>query len=94
MDRVMMIPMRVDISPALNFSIQTPHVLCFGVDTKIVAVEGEPYTGDYVVTPRAHDQTVLPTKRKQMLDDVTVLEVPYWETSNESGVTAYIAQEV
>ena len=94
MDRVMMVPMTVSIAPAIDFTIQTPTNISMGMDTAIVVGSGTPYTGDYVVTPRAHDQTVLPTKRKQMLDDVTVLEVPYWETSNESGVTAYIAQEV
>lgn len=94
MERVMVIPMTVSISPALNFSIQSPKAICFSIDTAIVTGGGTPYTGDYIVTPRAHDQTVLPTKRKVMADDVTVLEVPYWETSNESGVTAYIAQEV
>lgn len=94
MERVMTIPMRVDIAPALNFSIQSPHAIRFGLDTAIVIGGGQPYTGEYTVTPRAHNETVLPTKRKQMLDDVTVLRVPYYETSNESGVTAYIAQEV
>ena len=94
MERVMVIPMRVEISPAINFSIQTPRALNLGLDSAIVIGGGQPYTGEYTVTPKAHDQTVLPTKRKQMLDDVTVLEVPYYETSNESGVTVYIAQEV
>ena len=94
MERVMVIPMRVEISPAINFSIQTPRALSLGLDSAIVIGGGQPYTGEYTVTPKAHDQTILPTKRKQMLDDVTVLEVPYYETSNESGVTVYIAQEV
>ena len=53
-----------------------------------------PYTGDYVVTPLAHEQTVLRTKGKAMTDDVTVLEVPYYEISNPTGDTVYIASEV
>lgn len=94
MERVMTIPMRVDISPALNFSIQSPHAINFGLDTAIVTGSGTPYTGDYIVTPKAHAQTVLPTKRKLMTDDITVLEIPYWETTNPNGKTVYIAEEV
>lgn len=49
------------------------------------------YSGDYVVTPLAFEQTVLDTSGKKMADDVTVLEVPYYEVSNTSGKTVYIA---
>ena len=94
MDKVMMVPMTVSIAPAIDFTIQTPTNINFGIDVAIVAGGGKPYTGDYVVTPKAHEQTVLPTKRKIMADDVTVLEIPYWETSNISGKTVYIAEEV
>lgn len=52
------------------------------------------YTGDYAVTPLAREAVVLPTHNKLMVSDITVLEVPYFETSNESGHTVYIASEV
>lgn len=53
------------------------------------------YTGDYVVTPKAHASTVLETNDKIMRDDVTVLEIPYYETSNlGGGYTVFIAGEV
>ena len=52
------------------------------------------YTGDYVVEPKARKNVVLPTKMKVMSDDVTVLQVPYFETSNVHGNTVYIASEV
>lgn len=94
MERVMVIPMRVAMTPVINFSVQSPHTISFGLDTAIVAGGGQPYTGDYTVTPKAHAQTVLPTKRKVMSEDVTVLEIPYWETSNPNGKTVYIAEEV
>ena len=48
------------------------------------------YEGDYIVTPRAHEEVVLDTDNKLMTDDVTVLEIPYYETSNLSGTTVYI----
>ena len=50
---------------------------------------GEAYTpeyeGAYIVTPLPFAETVLPTTGKRMADDVTVLEIPYYETSNPYG---------
>lgn len=48
------------------------------------------YEGDYIVTPRAHEEVILETSDKLLTDDVTVLEIPYYETSNVSGYTVYI----
>lgn len=53
-----------------------------------------PYQGDYVVTPKANTETVLPTNGFKMLDDVTVLKIPYYETHGTHGTTIYIANEV
>lgn len=65
----------------------------FGSYTKITG--DETYTGEYIVTPKAYNQTILQTRDKVMADNVTVLEVPYWETSNPfDGKTVYIANEV
>ena len=52
------------------------------------------YTGDLTVTPKAWEEQVLETALKTMPGNVVVLEVPYFETHNESGMTAYIANEV
>ena len=56
-------------------------------------LQEDPYTGAYTVTPLAWNETVLPTRGKTMLDDVTVVEIPYWETHSqiEGGMTVYIA---
>lgn len=42
------------------------------------------YPGPYEVTPTASEQS-LGTLGKRMGSDVTVHQVPYYETSNESG---------
>ena len=55
---------------------------------------GEMYNGEYTVTPSAHNNIVLETKHKTMRDDVTVLEIPYYETSNILGTTVYIADQI
>lgn len=48
------------------------------------------YPGPYEVTPHSYEQ-ILETAQQMMLDNVTVHEIPYWETSNLSdGLTAYI----
>lgn len=52
------------------------------------------YTGEYIITPKAFDKTVLETSNKTMLDDVTVKKIPYQETTNlGGGMTVIIAQE-
>lgn len=77
----------VSVNPsAMGISIGTPVARDY--------VERDPYTGDYQVIPKADEDQILPTKDKRMTDDVTVLRVPYYETSNVYGNTVYIASEV
>lgn len=70
----------------------------FGVSTGLPVVreyvDAEVYDGEYEVTPQAHEEKILQTKNKRMTDDVTVMRVPYFETSNIYGDTVYIASEV
>lgn len=62
------------------------------VDTESnITVGGDPYTGTYTVIPSSSQQ-VLDTKFKSLSDDVTVTEIPYIETVNDSdGITVSIA---
>lgn len=50
------------------------------------------YTGSYAIIPSSEHQ-ILPTKRKMMIDDLEIKAIPYYETSNETGVTVYIGGE-
>lgn len=52
--------------------------------------EIEPYTGSYTVTPKAFKTTTLYTNNKRMTNNVTVEEIPYYETSNLHGKTVII----
>lgn len=53
-------------------------------------VGGDPYDGEYAITPKVEAQT-LPTKEKVMLDDVTIMAIPYAEvTNNSNGKTVTI----
>lgn len=92
-----MIHATVTVSRKPSVGIRTPkHIHVTNAIRNIKAVTSVPYyDGEYVVTPRAWNETILPTKEKQMRDDVTVLRVPYYETHNDKdGMTAYIANEV
>lgn len=62
----------------------------FDFDTKIVTVAGDPYLGEYEVTPSFEQQT-LATSNKYMSDDVTVYAIEVSTVSNPSGGnTVYI----
>lgn len=55
---------------------------------------GEPYTGEYDVTPKVSNPVVLQTEGKTMKKDVTVLKIPQFEVSNpEGGKTLIIGDE-
>lgn len=63
-------------------------------DVGIFYQDGYPiYTGATEVTPKVTDQ-YLYTSGKAMSTDIHILEVPYYETTNVSGTTVYIANEV
>lgn len=50
----------------------------------IVAGEGKPYDGDYVVNPTFKKQT-LPTKDTVLMDDITINSISINKTVNASG---------
>ena len=58
-----------------------------GIISAIEPVES--YKGDYTITPKVDSQTMR-TKNKKMEDNITVLAIPYYETSNLTGKTVYI----
>ena len=47
-------------------------------------IGGEPYDGEYTVTPKVEAQT-LHTKQRILNDDMTVLAIPYAEVTNSSN---------
>ena len=51
------------------------------------------YTGEYDVTPTI-EGSVLPTADKLMEKDVNIKAIPFYEVSNDTGETVYIAKEI
>ena len=55
---------------------------------------GEPYVGEYEVTPKVEQSTVLETTNKVLAKDITVQKIPQFEVSNEAdGKTLIIGEE-
>lgn len=57
------------------------------IDAEIGRPKGDyaKYTGEYEVTPKIDEETVLDTAHKVLSDNVTVREVPMFEVTNEAG---------
>ena len=53
------------------------------------------YSGVYKITPKTRKEVVLETAKKYLEQDIKVLKVPFYQTSNEQGgITIYIGDEV
>lgn len=69
----------------LNLGILPPPPLNIEIGCGGVRDNAEEYSGEYIITPLAFEQTTLETTGKLMRDDVTVLEIPYYRSSNPHG---------
>lgn len=66
--------------------------LQFTSDMGVVYIsDATPYEGPYEVTPKA-TAVELETKGKEMLENLTVKEIPTWQVSNEYGKTFIIGE--
>lgn len=60
----------------------------------MVYTGGEPYVGEYEVTPKVEQSTVLETTNKVLAKDITVKKIPQFEVYNEAdGKTLIIGEE-
>ena len=48
------------------------------------------YEGPFVITPKPYNDTVLSTAQKTVTNNITVLQIPHYETSNLKGKTFII----
>lgn len=97
MQNIVVIEGELNLSHLVCGEMTLSHLID-GVIDKVIAIDSGQrphYTGDYIITPLVNDQVILETQGKLMDDDVTVLRVPYLETSNPAGGnTAYIGEHV
>ena len=54
------------------------------LENVVIGADAEHYDGEYIITPSGQIQR-LETDDKMMDDDVTVLAIPYAETTNQFG---------
>ena len=84
---------RLTSSGRVHGTLVGDHHKIHGSLTIPSVVGAKMYEGAYEVTPLPFEAQTLRTKNKLMGDDVVVLEIPYFETSNVSGTTVYIGGE-
>lgn len=77
----------------LSGTVSISEVSLSGVVTIPTIVSIPLYEGEYSVTPKVASDVALPTNGKQMQQDVTVLKIPQFEVSNESGGKTLIIGE-
>lgn len=79
----------------IKMTLSQPEIKMKIAPAKVVYTgNSKPYEGVYDVTPQAKSAVILPTKDRLLSRDVNVKKIPYYETSNQTGVTVYIASEV
>lgn len=79
----------------IKMTVSQPEIKMKIAPAKVVYTgDSKPYEGVYDVTPQAKSAVILPTKDRLLSRDVNVKKIPYYETSNQTGVTVYIASEV
>lgn len=92
----------IDVKPIdideIKVDVVNHKSVSVGVPTNTTIIERveseyETYRGKYEVQSNVNDVQVLPTKNKLMTKNVTILKIPYWETSNDFGTTCIIGKE-
>ena len=78
--------------PSINVSLrENSQNINATLDVDVMKQPRSDYDGPYRVTPLAFSEIELDTNGKTLRDDIIIERVPYYETSNVSGMTIYIA---
>lgn len=79
----------------LHGTLSATSATLHGTLTARSVIGADIYDGEYTVHSEAHEVQTLPTANKQLIKNIIVEKIPYFETSNLSdGITAYIGSEV
>lgn len=91
-EEIIHVPTIIDDMIQIEMSIEENDFVEIEILSTIVpGGDYEIYEGPYIVTPLTKKETTLGTNEKAMTDDVTVLKIPYIETSNpQGGLTVHI----
>ena len=71
----------------VKFSLKKEHKLDvnFGTQINVTTSKLPIYEGDYEVVPSAHNDIILETAEKRVIDDITVKKITKFETANPGG---------
>lgn len=76
-----------------NICFQNEEEFTIELSENIIIVESGDipyYDGPYDIVPKSYSDIWLETEAKRMRSDVKIHKVPFYKTSNESGITVYI----
>lgn len=73
----------------ISVNIKAPKITVDAYRASVGGVPYDEYIGSYTITPKTNNQT-METENKVMTNDVSILAIPYYETSNQSGTTVII----
>lgn len=74
---------------SFHLSLAEDSDFCMEFESSLIPMTENVYRGPYVISPRLTEQK-LDTGSKICSEDITVLEIPYFEVGNISGKTAII----
>ena len=78
----------------INFNGKISQTAGLSGTVAVIAQDVATYTGEYSATPKVEEETVLQTKGRKMIKDVTVRKIPTYEVSNpQGGETLIIGDE-
>ena len=78
----------------LDFTLHTHAPLTLSVQSvRIIQGQGQPYAGDYTVTPQTGAAVTLPTAGCLLKQDVVVSAIPQFAVSNLAGGQTLIIGE-
>ena len=86
--------MNIDLTitePVINLDVGLPSVSA-SLNASELPPGTKVYDGTHVVTPLPYAEQELRTGATYVMQNIVVKKIPYFETSNEHGLTVYIGE--
>lgn len=77
----------------LQGNLSADSILMEGIISIPPEIPTDIYEGEYEIVSKPFETSEIQTQGLKMRENIVVLEIPYYETSNVSGYTVYIGGE-
>ena len=77
----------------LQGNLSADSILMEGIISIPPEIPTDIYEGEYTIVSKPFETNEIQTQGLKMQENIVVLEIPYYETSNVSGYTVYIGGE-